>query len=295
MQINVTIESFDSESAQFDFLIPYLKNTMENVIKQLIELEKPYINIENLVAVHFTENYREELFAFQKSIGHSAFATKNKIGEGYAQVVATEIGYHIFFNKLIPTVIIIGQFLENNSERIDYDYLNKIKLEKKYFLHLIRHELAHVEDENNQKCWTWFKHAFDGNSLQNILRFDAHRLWEEYYACRRSNFFCDINGISEEIKNLLSSLDKAEKEICELRWKYNNNQMELNEFIRLLHEYIRSAFIYCWYYMGHMDRVADDLICQIKQVVYPSRFFHYIPDMWNALRSMVKVYPQWDV
>ena len=45
MQIIVTIESFDSESAQFDFLIPYLKNTMENVIKQLIELEKPYINI----------------------------------------------------------------------------------------------------------------------------------------------------------------------------------------------------------------------------------------------------------
>lgn len=294
MQIIVTIKSFDSNLKQFDFLIPSIRSAMESVIKQLVTLEKPYININNLVAVHFTENYQEELFAFQKSIGQHAFATKNKIAEGHAQVVATKDGYHIFFSKLIPMFIVIGQFLENNSDKIDIDNLKQIILEKKNLLRVIRHELSHVEDEDNQKSWPWFKHAFDEYNLQNILRFDAHRLWEEYYACRRSNYFYDLDGISEEINNLLSNLDKAEKEICDLRWKYNTNEIDLDTFIRLLYEYIRSAFIYCCYFMGHTDRVADDLMDKIIQTEYPSRFFHLIPDMWKALKSMVRVYPQWD-
>ena len=294
MQIIVTIKNFDNNLKQFDFLIPSIKSAMENVIKQLATLEEPYININNLVAVHFTENYKEELFAFQESIGQHAFTTKNKIAEGHAQVVATEDGYHIFFSKLIPMFIVIGQFLENNSDKIDIDNLNQIILEKKNLLRVIRHELAHVEDEDNQESWPWFKHAFDEYNLQSILRFDAHRLWEEYYACRRSNYFYDLDGISEEINNLLSSLDKAEKEICDLRWKYNTNEIDLDIFIRLLHEYSRSAFIYCCYFMGHTDRVADDLMDKIIQTEYPSRFFHLIPDMWKALKSMVRVYPQWD-
>ena len=294
MQIIVTIKSFDSNLKQFDFLIPSIRSAMESVIKQLVTLEKPYININNLVAVHFTENYQEELFAFQKSIGQHAFATKNKIAEGHAQVVATKDGYHIFFSKLIPMFIVIGQFLENNSDKIDIDNLKQIVLEKKNLLRVIRHELSHVEDEDNQKSWPWFKHAFDEYNLQNILRLDAHRLWEEYYACRRSNYFYDLDGISEEINNLLSNLDKAEKEICDFRWKYNTNEIDLDTFIRLLHEYIRSAFIYCCYFMGHTDRVADDLMDKIIQTEYPSRFFHLIPDMWKALKSMVRVYPQWD-
>ena len=294
MQIIVTVKTFGDEMAQFNFLIPSMKDVMEKAIDQLITLEEPHINIENLVAIHFTDDYRKELFSFQKSIGHPAFATRNKIANGHAQVVSTEDGFHIFINKLIPMSIMTAQFFEDNNGKLNQELLSELELEKNKYLRILRHELAHVEDENNQRNWPWLKHAFDGFNLQNVLRHDAHRLWEEYYACRRSNFFYDNEGMREEIASLLSNLEIAEKEVCDLRWKYNTQKVKLNDFIKLLHEYVRSAFIYCCYFMGHIDRVYEHIVYQLKPELYPSRFYPYIPRMWAVLRSMADSYPAWE-
>ena len=294
MQVIVTVKTFGDEMAQYDFLIPSMKEVMKNVIDQLITLEEPPINVENLVVVHFTDDYRQELFSFQESIGHHAFATRNKIADGHAQVVSADDGFHVFFSKLIPMSIMIGQLCENNEGKLDVELLNKMKLEKNRYLRMLRHELAHVEDENNQKNWPWLKNAFDERNLMSVLRYDAYRLWEEYYACRRSNFIYNVEGMAEEIVSLLSNLEIAEKEVCDLRWKYNTQMIDLNDFVKLLHEYVRSAFIYCCYFMGHADRMYEYIVDQLKPELYPSRFYSYIPRMWAVLRSMADSYPVWD-
>ena len=294
MQIIITVKTFGDEMAQFDSLIPSMQDLMKNVIDQLVTLEEPHINVKNLVAIHFTDDYRQELFSFQESIGHHAFATRNKIADGHAQVVLAEDGFHIFFSKLIPMTIMIGQLYEKSEEKHNAELLTEIRLEKNRYLRMIKHELAHVEDGNNQKNWPWLKHAFEERNFMSVLQHDAFRLWEEYYACRRSNFIHDADDTAEEIVSLLGNLQKAEEEICDLRWQYNTQEIELNDFVKLLHEYVRSAFVYCCYFMGHADWVHQYVVDQLKPELYPSRFYQYMPRMWAVLRSMADSYPDWE-
>lgn len=301
VRIIVTVKSFDDQMSQFDFLIPSMANTMEQLTYRLISLEEPPINVDGLNAIHFTDNYREELFAFQESVGHHSFATKNKIADGYAQVVMVKegqsspenVGYHIFVSKLIPMTIMVGQFLEDNPGEASEDLVQNLRETKNEYARMLRHELSHVEDENNQKNWAWLEESFSHKNLQTTLRYDTYRLWEEFYACKRSNFIYDVNSVSREISSMLSNLETAEKEICELRWKYNNESLPLNDFVALFHEYVRSAFIYCCYFMGHMDRIYEYVSDKLQPDLYPSRFYSFMPCMWKALRKMNESYPEW--
>ena len=308
MQIIVTIKSFDNEAADYSFLIPALEETMRSAVDCLITLEEPPINTDNLVAIYFAENYREELFAFQKSVGHPEFATQNKIGDGHAQVVhvvegqgtADMLGYHVFFSKIIPTAIVVNLYLENlivNRDTAETELLEVVKQSKRNknkYLRMIRHELAHIEDENNQANWTWLESSLEGDSLKPLLRCEAFHLWKEYYACRRSNFFYDADATAEEMTSLLSNLETAEAEICNLRWKYNTRKITLDEFVRLFHEYIRLALTYCCYFIVHTDRFYDYLADKLQPELYPSRLYKYVSQMWGILRSMANSYPNWN-
>lgn len=301
MKVISTIKSFDDQMKQFDFLIPSLPNKMENLITRLINLDTTPINVEGLNTIHFTDQYREELFAFQYSVGQQPFATLNKIADGHAQVVLVkegqgrpeDIGFHIFFSKLIPMAILIGQLCEDNHEKLEEGALKQLVGQKNEYIRMIRHELAHVEDENNQMKWQWLEPAFSDRTLQTALRYDAYRLWTEFYACKRSNFFYDENVLSRTIESLFNDLDKAEEEICDLRGKYNRIEIELNEFVKALHEYVRSALIYCCYFDGHMDWVYDSIAEKLFTVQYPSRFFIHFNELWIALRKMAETYPSW--
>ena len=110
MKIDVTIKSFDDEMHAFDNYIPSLSESMKKLINQILKMDNPPINIDGLNTIHFIDNYLNELFAFQESIGHNTFATRNKIADGCAQVISVkegegkpdDIGYHIFFDKIIP-------------------------------------------------------------------------------------------------------------------------------------------------------------------------------------------------
>lgn len=306
MQVAVTIKSFDNGLDKYDFLIPTIAETMKSLIYKLVTLQDPAINIDGLNTVHITEDYRQELFEFQESMGNRAYVTRNKVSEGYAQVVRVkegkgkpeDEGYHIFISKFIVMNIVVSQWLENHAiegyeteEQIEL--LKELSVEKNEYIRMIRHELCHVEDENNQKNWDWFESTFSDKSLQGMLRYDACRLWEEFYACKRSNFIYTPDSAVREMSSLLSNLEIAEKEVCELRWKYNTQELTLTDFIILLHEYIRSAFIYGCYFMGHMDRIYESIISQLKPELYPSRIYPFFPEAWKALRKMAETYPNW--
>ncbi len=301
MNVIVTVKSFDDNLQQYDFLIPSIKGVMEKVILQLAQLQEPAIDITGINTVHFVDNYRDELFDFQNSVGHHSFATLNKIAMGHAQVVyvhkeeSKELeGYHIFFSKLIPMSILVGQYIEDNSEKLDATIVEKAKLEKNVYLRMIRHELAHIEDENNQKEWSWLSTAFTENMVKAHIRYDAYRLWSEFYACQRSNFIYDAEEAVEELTSLMRDLTTAEKEICELRWKYNTHKIELDAFVKSIHEYVRSAYIYGCYFMGHMNELYETINKQIKPELMESRFFHHFPQMWIVLRGMLSIYPNWE-
>ncbi|WP_295088205.1 hypothetical protein [Ruminococcus sp.] len=302
MKIVVTIKDFENDMSQFNFLIPSIGDSMEKLIYQLVNLDGPPIDINGLNTIHFTDNYRSELFHFQELIGNDTFSTSNKIGSGHAQVVTAKegkappdvVGYHIFIDKIIPLTILVSNSTENSQEVIDKDIINQVRDTKNVYIRMIRHELAHVEDHNNQKKWNWFKEAFKSSDLQATLRYSGYRLWEEFYACKRSNFIYNIENAINELDTLNSSLETAEKEICDLRWKYNFQQISLDEFVSQLYDYIITAFIYCCYFMGHMDKIHDSIIKNLYSEQYPSRFYPFIPKIWDTLERMAEHYPNWD-
>lgn len=227
--------------------------------------------------------------------------TRNKIAVGHAQVVyvtgseATESvqGFHIFFDKLIPGTILASQVMENAISGGFPKQRKQISECKNTFIRMIRHELAHVEDESNQRKWTWFDTAFDKQSVLNSARYHAYRMWEEFYACKRSAYFITAESVSKEITELLCNLDKSEEEICELRWKYNTQEIDLNDFVSQLHAYIRTALIYCCYFMGHAYAIREVLIDKMKPNLYSSRFYPQITRIWKILINMSDSYPGW--
>lgn len=187
----------------------------------------------------------------------------------------------------------VGQFIEDNSHLFTEEITMNAKNEKLFYLRALRHELAHVEDENNQKKWIWFEHAFDQDGVKSSMRQIALRMWEEYYACKRSMFYDDSLFLMDEIESLRNNLDLAEKEICELRWKYNTHNISLENFIKSLGDYVRTALFYCCYFMGHHDHAFDTIIDTLQLAYIPSRFFEFVPELWQILRKMNAIYPNW--
>ena len=275
---------------------------MEKLIYQLVNLDDPPINISGLNSIHFTDNYRAELFHFQESIGKNTFSTSNKIGAGHAQVVTAEegkappdvVGYHIFIDKIIPLTILVSDLTLKSQEVISDEIINQANNTKNEYIRMIRHELAHIEDHNNKQKSSWFNDAFKASDIQATLRYNGCRLWEEFYACKRSNFIYNIDNAIGEIERLLSSLDKAEKEICDLRWQYNMQLISLEDFILQFYDYILTAFILCCYFLGHMDKVRNAIIKKINAEQYPSRFYPFISELWDTLDQMAEYYPNWE-
>ena len=242
------------------------------------------------------------MYDFQQSVGHSTYATKNKIADGQAQVVTvkdnqgkpTDVGYHIFISKSITMIVIIGLFLEENKSEENVNQLVDIINLKNSFIRKIRHELAHVEDHNNLCKCNWIEELLQKEDLLNQLRYDGYRFWEEYYACKRSSYFFDEKIIMEEFDVLLSDLENAEKEICQQKNSYISNEILAEDFIISMHEYIESAYIYCCYFIGHYDNYYDSFKAKLKSSKFPIRFYPYILELWEALHVIEKSYPKWN-
>ena len=304
MQIIVTTKSFEQADGAFDYLIPSLEKSMEGLIVQLAVLSEPHIDISKLCAIHITEDYERELFEFQKKHGHKQYRTKNKIARGAAQVIkisnaleSGENGFHIFIDKCIPFTILALQVFENispNDKRISDELIEQLKSEKNDYIRIVRHEMAHVEDETNQERFRWLQSALIGFNVKNQLRNDALRLWEEFYACRRSVFQYDDFSIKKEVDSLIPNLEKAENEICNLRQQFLKKEIDLNLFVDRFHDYIRSAFIYGCYFMGHLNitfSFFDEKGFTFD--ILPSKFMFHFKELWIALRKMDESYPRW--
>lgn len=303
MNCQVTVKSFDNQS-YFDFLIPSIESAILDVVTKLAALEKPEINIQKLNTIHIPDNYRDELFAFQESIGHQTFTTQNKIATGYAQVIhvsesdtacADLYGYHIFINKFVPMVILSVQYmLDNNDYSKSPEMKDNLIQQREEYLMVIRHELVHVEDGTNQEQIEWIKSITSKNTLEGELESYALRFWEEYYACKRSAFNITAQRVANEFSELINYLNEFEKEICSLRWKYNIGKITLESFLKQFYEYIKSGFIYCCYFAGHLDLFFEDLIKQFHFEEIPSRFLPFLSELWIQLRKIGLTYPYWD-
>lgn len=302
MKIKVSVQSFDNP--QFNFLIPSIDNAMKNAIIQLADLEELHINISKLNTIHITEDYQNELFSFQQQIGHTTFVTNNEIAKGVAQVInvkttdcTTEdlIGYHIFMDKCIPMILLLSEYSldTQNGIQLSDEEIDQIKENKLDYLIKVRHELAHIEDLTNQENLLWIPKIYQDLSVNGQLRCQALHLWREYYACQRSIFNHNAKILAENLNELFVNLEKAEKEICELRWKYNTQLITLESFVKKLYDYIYTAYVYCCYSAGHLDIIYNNFFEDHQIDSKPSRFLSYFPKLWKALRNLRDMYPNW--
>lgn len=301
MKIEVTIKTFEIPEA--NGFIPFVAPMMENAIKQLIRLpgQKP-MEVDELNTVHFVDDYLVELKEFQKQYGTSQYVTNNKLGRGHAIVeylgdnAPIDLkGYHIFVDKAVPQTIVLVQQIENNKASLPLpeEQFEQLVREKKEFLRMLRHELAHVEDGIKRRQLTWIQKLYHGKGIENRLNRISMRLWEEYYACKRSSYYYDVDGLGVQLSSMMDSLWKAEDEICELRWQYNSRNLDLDDFIEKFYIYLQMALIYCCYYCGHADDFYDELKLLFVKHEAPSRFYKYIPRLWEALRNLYADYPEW--
>ena len=122
----------------------------------------------------------------------------------------------------------------------------------------------------------------------------GYRMWEEYYACKRSKYNMNLGMVLDEFEQLIENLDKTEKIICDLRWKYNTNEISLDYFVSALFDYVRLALIYCCYFAGHADDIYSQFIKVANMEQCNSRFIPLIPRLWTFLRNMAIKYPQWE-
>ncbi len=293
MNCDVTVKSFGDNMQQFDWLIPHISTFVVNIVNNLATIKianSPAINISDLKTIHIPNDYREELFAYQASIGHQKFATQNKIATGAAQVVDAPDGSHIFIDKQIIMAILVLQFYENNvPPDIDQRLIEQLKAQKLKYLRMIRHELAHVEDGTNQKGMAWLGKLKDEKTIRAGVLKDAIRLWQEFYACQRSALYYDDCAAFEQLRK---DTYIAEKEMCELRWKYNTGQMPLTEFVNQFRDYLYTGLVYCAYFCGHYDW-GYDKFKTLPFMKMPSRFLKFLLNLWKAFREMNDTYPQW--
>jgi len=302
MKIDVTVKSFDNP--QLNFLIPSIDNAMKGAIIQLADLEEPHIDISKLNTVHIPEDYQNELFSFQQKIGHTKFVTNNEIAKGAAQVINVKktdcttddlIGYHIFMDKCIPMILLLSEYSLNtkNGIQLSDKEIDQLKEDKLDYLIRVRHELAHIEDLSNQELLLWIPKMYQDYSVKGQLRCQALHLWREFYACQRSIFNHNAKLLAQNLDELIINLEKAEREICELRWEYNKQSITLESFIKGLFDYIYTAYVYCCYSAGHLDIIYDGFFERHPINNTPSRFLPHFPKLWEALRTLREMYPNW--
>ncbi|AZV45681.1 hypothetical protein BAOM_p028 (plasmid) [Peribacillus asahii] len=142
-------------------------------ISQLVDIGE--LLIENLKHIYVTNNYTEELEAFQTKHGLNVGHTKNEIGEGFAMTLS-------YINEdageeqaiFLRAEVLFGLF---NEEVQEGNRLSK---------NLLYHELAHVSDHLHQKRM-FDKNEFRDLDLLPAILYDLSlHIWQEYYAYRKA-------------------------------------------------------------------------------------------------------------
>lgn len=265
--------------------IEQLKEPFDDLMSQLAQ----GLEITSLKNIIIAEDFKTELFKFQKSKGLREECTENEVGVAGGKVVSYfqngELEICIFLHQAV-----FGLLFSEKSE----DVLNGIQI--------MRHELCHVHDTYlKSKMLSADFINYNERDFEWALRLHADHIWSEYIANRLSKTKVNLNGIEiniptlvslkQDISLLIESIFKVEADAQSSIRAYRTHR----DIIRLYKEIQESSS----FLLGMMGRVYG-LLCiynDFLDVINEGIRDAYASEIWMLLCRSLNVldskYPMW--
>lgn len=265
--------------------IELLRKPFEDLIGKLAQ----GLELKSLKYIIIPEDFKTELFKFQKSKGLREECTENEVGVAGGKVVsyieAGELEICIFLH---PGVF--GLLFSKNSD----DVLNGIQI--------MRHELCHVHDDylksrvlsldfitNQERDFEW------------ALKLHADSIWSEYIANKLSKTTVNINGteinlpnqisLMQDLKLFLDSIFKVESDAQKYIDAYRSHAD-----VEKLYQEIQESASFLLNMMGRVYGMLcpyEELIKAVDDGIKETYAFDIWKQLCQSLDALSSKYPNW--
>jgi hypothetical protein len=275
----------------------YLLKALHVVAEQLGE----GLNLSTLKTIIIPENFKTDLFEFQKSVGLPQECTDNENAQAVAKVLTyienEEKVNTIFFSKALVFTLFDENSLSELKKEMDEESFKEIVVIRQTAINLLHHELSHVHEGNLSESIVWKKDLNKhGVKLLEQLRYRAMNLWHEYYACRNSALTHYLREV--DTVYIIELCKKIETEILDKRKEYNLRIVNLNEFVTMFHENINTLLIYSVYAHGNYFSLNSEDRQRISNEIFESLSGTLFKEIWQdlgvELDKLFFLYPSWD-
>jgi hypothetical protein len=275
----------------------------DNYIQAILSIYnslKDTLDLSLLNSIIVPEDYKTELFEFQRNNGHSEFITENEYGRGFAQVVSSksdrgEIVYNVIIDKNIILSLLPDNFLQSIKDNLNDDEQYKtFCYTRQLAINTLCHEFGHIYEYSLNRKIEWIRDREMGTDLHSQYLELAKQCWSEYFACRTVSSTFPLKP--EDCIEIINTCNDVEKMLQEKRSKYNRRIITLEDFVTEFHKYttfilkkIASAHgnLYC------LDESREDII----QIMEDNLRESYVKAIWSeygrALNKLYKDYSMW--
>lgn len=254
-----------------------LKTYYEQIIRLFVVSELSYLNLEKLNAIIIPDDFLQDVLDFQHGKGvANPNVTNTKYARAYGKMiyVSEEDSYYVFVDADKATFMVDDKIFEIFFSELKEEDYEQCLVERKQAFNLLAHELSHVELESNISI------DISTETLQEQVVSMWKQIFEEYYACRRAS---RIYGDSSTIKHNEEYLNDIESEIMNQRRRYNYRQIELDDFCKVFHKYVRMSLIHVVSELGCSKESNVDIAYKNVKVG------KYILDLSNEFSEMYEM------
>ena len=180
------------------------------------------LEINTLDKVIIAENYGKELEVLkEEGIDESLLTyTNNGIGIGIAKSITVDEKDIIIFSE---------KFLSMMKE--------------KTLLNIIAHELSHIDDRNKKKiCMQDFFNEKYSNYQDRVYYPLVKASWAEFYANYKASSYLTERNINYTHTLFFDAINKFDENIFDKKWDYQNNIINLDEFMNSFKKYAYFLF-----------------------------------------------------
>ena len=281
--MNVRINCSELSEAQKSALADHV----ENLVSQL--QSKAGVDISTLNEVVIPDDFDAELIAFQES--HDILErgrTNDDSGLAVCKVVKYKESGQIIQTVFLDEDVWLSMLF--SPEKADCDMA----------IHLLHHELAHVQDSQHQQ--DLFSANFTSphiNDLSVVLRKLARNTWGEYYASRTSGgtmpleHACGLSGLYETVDYVLSkvqSLIDSCRYDGDIEGLWNKSEELCWRFM-----YVIGSSLGYFHYNASYFAEESEIIEDVEKKVGDS--LGKLEPVWtgasSALNALFNTYPNW--
>ena len=295
MKVLFNAKTFDSKHE----IKELVKERYRQVILHVCDALKDSLDLSLLNSIIIPDDYKTELFEFQRNNGHKESLTENEYARGFAQVVSSQshnndVVYNVIIDKAIIQALLCDDALSNIKNSIDEAKYKELIHERTFAINTLCHELAHVYAYNLKKNITWLEQDYEDSDLKSLYSSLALSCWDEYFASRIVS--ATYAWASESIYELKRTCNSAEEMLNEKRREYNHRNISLTDFAIEFHKYTDVLLKNISYLHGNLFCLTESrehMVCCIDENLDGT----YIKSIWidfgQVMDTLFKDYPNW--